>query len=203
VLPKLIGRAQKGFMKNQNIHMCNINIIDSISQSWINNEATGILCVDFSKAFDSIEHYVIGQVLKFFNFGDFMVRTVETLLRNRIGTVILTNGFSDKFEIKRGTPQGDRTSPYIFILYIEILLLKLKCVEKDNRGMTCTFHRNLQEGGGVEGGLAEAYADDLTIIFKWEEGTLGEILNILRSFGELTGLIINVDKTQLMVVGIQ
>jgi hypothetical protein len=60
VLPKLIGRAQKGFMKNRNIHMCNINIIDSISQSWINNEATGVLCVDFSKAFDSIEHYVIG-----------------------------------------------------------------------------------------------------------------------------------------------
>jgi hypothetical protein len=106
VLPKLIGRAQKGFMKNRNIHMCNINIIDSISQAWINNEATGVLCADFSKAFYRIEHYVIGQVLKFFNFGDFMVRTVETLLRNRIGTVILTNGFSDKFEIKRGTPQG-------------------------------------------------------------------------------------------------
>jgi hypothetical protein len=133
VLPDIIGRAQKGFMKNRNIHMCNLNIIDSISQAWLNREETGILCVDFSKAFDSVEHYVIEQVFKFFNFGDFMTRTIQTLLKKRMGTVILTNGYSEKFDIKRGTPQGDRTSPYIFIMCIEILLIKIKRLENEDK----------------------------------------------------------------------
>jgi hypothetical protein len=96
-----------------------MNIMDNISQAWNEEEETGILCVDFNKAFDSVEHYVIEQVLKFFNFGNYMVRTIMTLLRDRQGVVLLTNGFSKKFDIKRGTPQGDRTSPYIFILCVK------------------------------------------------------------------------------------
>jgi hypothetical protein len=54
---------------------------------------------------------------------------------------------------------------------------------------------------GVEGGMAEAYADDLTLIFKWNLNTLRKILDTIKEYGELTGLVINVDKTQLMLVG--
>jgi hypothetical protein len=57
-LPKIIGRAQKGFLKSKNIHTCAMNIMNCISQSWENEEVLGVLCVDFSKAFDSIEHTV-------------------------------------------------------------------------------------------------------------------------------------------------
>jgi hypothetical protein len=31
--------------------------------------------------------------------------------------------------IKRGTPQGDRASPYIFIIVIEVLLIKVRSME--------------------------------------------------------------------------
>jgi hypothetical protein len=153
VLPRLIGRGQKGFMKKQHIHSCTMNILDNISQAWTEGEETGILCVDFNKAFDSVEHYVIKEVLEFFGFGGFMINTILTLLKGRQGVVLLSTGFSKKFDIKRGTPQGDRTSPYIFILCIEILLLHLRLLATERGGMHVRYTELLRLQRGLEVGL--------------------------------------------------
>jgi hypothetical protein len=201
VLPRLIGRGQKGFMKKRHIHSCTMNILDNISQAWTEGEETGILCVDFNKAFDSVEHYVIREVLEFFGFGGFMINTILTLLKERQGVVLLSTGFSKKFDIKRGTPQGDRTSPYIFILCIEILLLHLRLLASERGGMNVRTTELLRLQRDLEVGLIEAYADDLTVIFKWTAENLRCIIDVIGEFGELTGLTINVKKTQLMLVG--
>jgi hypothetical protein len=136
-----------------------MNILDNISQAWTEGEETGILCVDFNKAFDSVEHYVIKEVLDFFGFGEYMTNTILTLLKGRQGVVLLSTGFSKKFDIKRGTPQGDRTSPYVFILCIEILLLHLRLVATERGGMHVRYTELLRLQRGLEGGLIEAYAD--------------------------------------------
>ena len=49
--------------------------------------------------------------------------------------------------------------------------------------------------------LSEAYADDLTIMFKWGRAGLKRILTILKEFEGVSGLKINVNKTQLMITG--
>jgi exonuclease III len=125
-LDKIIGRGQKGFLKYKNIHQCTMNVMDNISNSWEQGEGMATICVDFSKAFDSIEHMFIEKVLIFFNYGRNMINMVMTILRDREGMVILDGGYSKRFKIERGTPQGDRSSPYIFILCIEILILRLE-----------------------------------------------------------------------------
>jgi hypothetical protein len=85
--------------------------------------------VDFVKAFDCIEHLFIKSVFEFFNYGPRFVNMITTLLKDRRAQIILNNGFSDSFAIQRGSPQGDRVSPYLFILCIEILLIKIRSVE--------------------------------------------------------------------------
>ena len=47
--------------------------MNCVSQSWASNEPMGIMCVDFSKAFDSVEHQAVKMILEFFNFGPRMV----------------------------------------------------------------------------------------------------------------------------------
>ena len=61
--------SQKGFLNFKNISSCTVNIIDNISQSWAAGEKMGVLCVDFSKAFDSVEHTFIDNTLAFLNYG--------------------------------------------------------------------------------------------------------------------------------------
>jgi Reverse transcriptase (RNA-dependent DNA polymerase) len=74
VILKLIGRGQKGFIKGKNIHMCNMNVMENISMAWARGEEVGILCVDFNKTFDSVEHNAIMKVFEFLNFGQINVQ---------------------------------------------------------------------------------------------------------------------------------
>jgi hypothetical protein len=135
---KMVGRAQKGFVTTKNIGTVTMNVIDRISESWKEREPMGVLCIDFVKAFDSIEHEFIEKVLKFFNFGERMIGYIRTLLYDRNARIILDEGCSESFSVKRGSPQGDRSSPYIFILCIEILLIKLESM--DGKGIDqCNF----------------------------------------------------------------
>ncbi len=201
-LPKIIGRAQKGFLKSKSIHTCILNVSSCVAQSWYNGEGMGVLCVDFSKAFDSLEHEAILECLRFFNFGNFMVRMVATILKDRKARIIVDDGYSETFGIRRGTPQGDRSSPYIFIICIEILLLKITLME--GRGINaCNFIKEKVKDLNIESLTAEAYADDLTVIFKMMDGSLEVIVNMLEMYGRCSGLEINKKKTQLMVTGVE
>ena len=128
-LKKNIGRGQKGFLNFKNISSCTINIVDNISQSWSTREKMGVLCVDFSKAFDSVEHLFIDNTLAFFRYGPVMRKMVATILNNRVSRVIMGEEIGGKINIQRGTPQGDRASPYLFILCIEILVIRIESEE--------------------------------------------------------------------------
>jgi exonuclease III len=72
-LAKINGRSQKGFMANKNINTCTVNVINSIGRAWELGKPTGIMCVDFAKAFDSVEHGMIQNVMRFFGFGNVMI----------------------------------------------------------------------------------------------------------------------------------
>jgi hypothetical protein len=125
----------------------------------------GVMCVDFSKAFDSVEHEAVLKILDFFNFGPNMTGMVMTLLNGRKARVIMEGGYSEDIMIKRGTPQGDRASPYIFIIVTEFLLIKIRSME--GKGID-EFIRAVGRLD-IEKLTAEAYADDLTLIFKMSE----------------------------------
>jgi len=200
-LGKITGRAQKGFLRTKSMNTCTINIIDRIAGAWANRQETGILCVDFIKAFDSIEHEYIGKVMQFFNFGNKVTKMVMTLLNNRLARVIVNNEYSDTFEIGRGAPQGDRASPFIFILCIEVLLIRIKG-ETDVGIKNTGYMREWCENNGMESeGTGEGFADDITLMFEYNERALSLIIEIMDLFALTSGLELNKGKTQLMIVG--
>ncbi len=202
-LDKIIGRAQKGFMKTKNINTCTVNIMNSISRAWSGGIPTGVLFVDFAKAFDSVEHEMIRSVMLYFGYGEVMTTMVMTLLNDRKSRVILEDGYSESIRLERGTPQGDRSSPYIFIMCIEILLIKIRKENGNGIDDSGLFIEYWGRGGTHEEEplMSEAYADDLMIIFQFSELSIEKILEVLDNFGKVSGLLINIDKTQLMVVG--
>jgi hypothetical protein len=196
-LPHIIGRAQKGFLKYKNMGTVIHNVVDGIANSWVKDEQMGVLLVDFIKAFDSVEHGFIKKAMEHFNIGPVLVGMVMTLLRDRQACINLGHKYSGRFDIKRGTPQGDRASPYIFIICVEILLIKL---EMGGEGKIISRTAEDLAGNPVSA-LNEAFADDLTILFKLIQGAAEKILSILDSFGAVSGLQINKDKTHIMVSG--
>jgi hypothetical protein len=196
-LPYIIGRSQKGFLKYKNMGTVLHNVIDGIADSWEEGDQMGVLLVDFIKAFDSVEHAFIKKALEHFNLGPVLVGMVMTLLNERKACINMGNMYSKTFDIKRGTPQGDRSSPYIFVICVEILLIKLELGAGGTvMGRTGT---ELQEDHANP--VGEAFADDLTALFRFSIEAIKKIIGILDLFGEVSGLKINREKTHIMIAG--
>ena len=83
-----------------------------------------ILLIDFKKAFDSINHRFIQSVLAMYGFGPCIINWINKLFSNREAYILMKGYFSDRIFLRQGVPQGDILSPHIFILAVEILLIK-------------------------------------------------------------------------------
>ena len=84
-----------------------------------------ILLIDFSKAFDSINHRYIQSVQYMYGFGQNILKWIHCFFSNRDACVLMKGTFTERIFLKQGVPQGDIISPYIFILAVEILLVKI------------------------------------------------------------------------------
>ena len=93
------------------------------------------LLLDFVKAFHSVSWSYILKVLKLFNFGEYFISLVKTLLTDINLCVIQHGVFSEFFRIGCGCRQGVPASPYIFLLCVEIMGIMVR-ENKDITGIT-------------------------------------------------------------------
>jgi hypothetical protein len=206
VMDKITKVGQKGFSGSKYCQEVLIGIVDTINHINYRNKSGVLLSLDIKKAFDSTSHSYLQMVYQFFNFGPNFIKWLNLIGTNRKACIILGNGtYSEFFGLERGNAQGDTTSPYIFNLGFQILILKL------------TF--DLQIEGLVEypavpdhipplprmvstyARKVSAYADDASMITKCSLQNLLRIKNILEEFGALSGLVCNVEKTVLLPIG--
>ena len=73
-----------------------------------------ILLVDFSKAFDKLNHGFVLSALEFFNFGPKMLQIAKTLVTSRIGSIITEEGLTPSFDFDAGTGQGAPESSFSY-----------------------------------------------------------------------------------------
>ena len=190
VLPALIDNDQTGFLKGRSIteNICLINNIISYTES--KNIPGMLLFVDFEKAFDTIEWSFVQQMLLCFGFGPSFINWIN-LFYCDIQSCVVNNGWSGLFfELGRGVRQGCPLSPYIFILCAEILAVAIR---KDTaiKGLSV---------GSTECKLSQ-FADDTTLILDGSQKSLQRSLYMLERFGEISGLRVNCEKTEVLWIG--
>jgi hypothetical protein len=126
VMDKITHVGQKGFSSTKYCQEVLIHIVDSINHINVRRKRGALLSLDIKKAFDSTSHSYLQQAYKFFNFGPNFIKWLNLIGTNRKACIILGDGtYSEFFDLERGNAQGDTTSPYIFNIGFQILLLKL------------------------------------------------------------------------------
>ena len=157
----------------------------------VRDEKGMMIFIDLEKAFDSIEHNFLMQALKKFNFGDGFLNWIEVIYRN-ISSCIINNGItSTYFPLTRGVRQGDPLSGYLFIIAIEMLSQKIREI-KDIKGITV---------GNTEIKMIQ-YVDDMTFVCA-NAKSARKVFDILKQFERISGLKVNLDKTEGLWLGSQ
>jgi hypothetical protein len=189
-LPNIISKEQTGFIKGRCITE-NIRLIyDTMLCTEMNNDPGLLLLIDFEKAFDSISWVFLQNVLKLYNFGPDIQRWISCFYNNIKSCVYVNGQYSEWFEVKRGTRQGDPLSPYLFLLCVEILACMIR-QNKNIKGITVF---------GEEVNLSQ-YADDTTFFLDGSEGSFNACITTLNIFADMSGLLINFDKSSAIWIG--
>ena len=143
------------------------------------------LFVDLSKAFDRVDHILMGKILLKRKLPPDIILFLMHYMRNQKARIVWKGIFGEYIHIEKGVRQGGILSPFLFKLYIDDILLEI-C----NSNIGCSL--------GIMRLNVLAYADDIVLLGNTVE-QLETLYGILKSGMEQCKLTINKIKTKCMV----
>ena len=190
-----IHKNQYGFIKGKSIHDCLAWSFEYIHQCKASGRPVIILKLDFEKAFDSIEHECIYQVLRHMGFPEKFIYWVKIMLETGTSSVLVNGVPGRKFKCRRGVTQGDPLSPLLFALGAEILQYVINDLK--DRGLI----RSPIDVGEADFPVVQ-YADDTLLIMEADPCQLDVLKKTLHEFTISTGLCVNYHKSCMLPINI-
>ena len=114
---KLLYAYQFGFRINHAPELALLCLVDKVSDALENGEYVLGLFLDFSKAFDTVNHEILFAKLEFLGIRGICLQWFI----NREQYVVYNDALSSRQRITCGVPQGFILGPLLFLLYINDL----------------------------------------------------------------------------------
>ncbi len=170
---------RRGFSTIDHLHTVN----QLIEKSQEYNFDLHLAFIDYSKAFDSLDHNYMIKALKNQGIPATYIIIIKNMYTN-LKARIKTDKLGTYFNIEKGVKQGDPLSSFIFICTLEEVFRGL---EWDGKGLKINgkYLNNLR------------FADDIVLIAK-NENELQTMMTELNEKSKIAGLSINFDKTKIL-----
>ncbi len=189
VIKTLIHEDQSGYIKGRYIGS-NARLIEDYFDFCEDFKIPGvILCLDFEKAFDSLEWNFMFSVLKHLNFGPQFIKWVKILYNNPLISIKNNGWFSGDIQLGRGVRQGCPLSALIFVLAMEVLAINIRS------------NPNISGFKGLDREIKTSmYADDSSLLLDGIN-SMSAALDTVEKFTDVAGPKLNINKCDGILLG--
>nr|CAI5861082.1 unnamed protein product [Callosobruchus analis] len=181
---KILPLHQSGFQKHHSTTTSLAYLSDSILSSLDKKLMNILALLDFSKAFDTLNHSLLIAKCKYYGFDEIAYKFIKSYLVGRAQRVVLNNQASTSSKITSGVPQGSVLGPLLFLLYTSDLK---DCIK------SCSI---------------QSFADDTQLRcefkpedFQLAERQLNDDLDRVSKYCQSHNLKINPTKSKLILFG--
>jgi hypothetical protein len=175
---------QSGFKAKHSTSTAVLKITEDIRKATDSGELTILILLDFSKAFDTVNHEILLAKLRNLNFNENSLKWMKSYLRGRFQRVIFKTKESSWTQVENGVPQGSILGPLLFAIYIADASKILKYTK---------YH---------------LYADDFQIYLHTSKpyleksiSLINQDLNAVYKWSVENLLLFNAAKTQPIIIG--
>jgi hypothetical protein len=191
-LNEIVSGCQNAFIKKRCIHDNFVYVQSVIKALHKAKRPTLFIKLDISKAFDSLNWVFLLESLQALGFGQKWRDWIATILASSSSKVLLNGTPGKKFKHARGLRQGDPLSPMLFILAIDPLHILIELAAHHN-----IIQPILPRAARLRCSL---YADDATLFANLDRQELHHINQLLKVFGDCSGLRVNLNKTEIFPI---
>jgi hypothetical protein len=171
ILPNL----QSGFRSNYSTCTALANLFSDMIEAKDKGRASSLVLLDFSQAFDSINHQMLLAKMNYFGFSQAVIGWVRSYLADRLQVTRLGSEISGPLSRLRGVPQGSCLGPVLFNLYTADFPSCVESCKAHIYADDCQLHLSYEPKEAVQ--AIDRINSDLQSIARWSAGN-GLKLNI-------------------------
>ena len=178
----LVTNFQHAYRAGHSTSTALIQMTDDWLKAIDNSMLVGAVLLDFSAAFDVLDHFLLVEKLKCYGFNSSALKWIRSYLSHRSQKVYLNGSLSTSRGLDCGVPQGSCLGPLLFSVYTNDLSWATKSA------------------------TTVLFADDSTLYCAAKScDILNEVLSrelkIVHDWVVCNRLVLNISKTKCMVLG--
>ena len=159
-----LSNKQFGFLGGRSTVIQLLQIMDKWTEILDRGGVIDVVYCDFQKAFDTVPHKRLIEVLAYYGFTNPLLSWVKDFLTGRTQQVIVNGCISRKYEVTSGVPQGSVLGPVLFVIYINLL------IEKSNSKNLHVYADDLKIFEEIKGAEdADGLQKEIDTLYDWTQ----------------------------------